>query len=154
MEKKIISIGSDHRGFQLKKILIKALGDQNSIHDCGADSDNRKVDYIDYAKRVVGYVLTEDDLEPEDKVSSFGILICNTGVGMSIAANRYIGIRAALCRDEESAKLSREHNNANILILGSKNTDEKTATIMANAFINTPFLGKRHKLRIQKLDQI
>ncbi len=137
--KKIIFIGSDHAGFNLKEGIIKnlSLSSKYTIINEGTYSKD-SCDYPDYAKKVCTKVL---------KNSTKGILICGTGIGMSISANRFKGIRAALVKDKETAILSREHNDANVLVLSSK-TSLKLALEIIDLFMNTKTsLAKRHKQR-------
>jgi len=139
-----IILGSDHRGFLLKSFLIKFLKDSKvNIVDCGANASGLSVDYPDIAYKTAKEVLSND---------SMGVLICNSGIGMSIAANRIRGIRAALCRTVKDAKLARKHNNANILVLGSASISESKTTKIMNAFLSTKFEGGRHEERIKKLE--
>lgn len=136
-EENKIFIASDHAGFALKKFILSKF----DLVDLGPNSESISVDYNDYATLTVTKVLQHN---------SRGILICKTGIGMSIAANRHKGIRAALCYDVESARLTREHNNANILVLSS--VVEKPLEIVYN-FLNTNFSNEeRHIKRIEKLD--
>jgi len=147
MEKGIIGIGSDHAGFHLKRELkhcISAMG--YGYVDCGTHSDTPSVDYPDIALTIANGLLNGR--------FGLGILICTTGIGMSIAANRFPGIRAALCLNEEMAKLSREHNDANILILGSKFLSPPLASSILKTWISTKFTYGRHVRRIEKLDKI
>ena len=142
---KIIAIGSDHRGFNLKQKLIKFLQKDNyKIIDYGTKSEEEKVDYPDYAKLVAKSVL-------EDK-NIVGILVCYTGTGMAITANRFKNVRAAVCHDVESVKLARAHNNVNVLVLGAQYTDHDTAFAIVKAFLNTKFERGRHSKRLDKID--
>ena len=132
----IVSIASDHAGFQLKEIIVshlKAL--KIEVIDNGPKNDE-SVDYPDYAKKVV------DDLKGSN--ASKGILICGSGQGMAMSANKHAGIRAALCHNLEITKLARAHNDANILTLGARVIDERTAISCVDTFINTEFEGSRH----------
>jgi len=132
-------IASDHRGVKLKSRLKEAF----PLIDMGPFKE-ASVDYPDYAKKVCQMVRKE---------KSNGILICGSGIGMSIAANRYKGIRAALCRTIQDAKMTRLHNDANILVLGADITKPNDAIKIAKIFFSTEFSGeKRHKKRIRKLD--
>ena len=141
-----IVIGSDHAGFQLKKYLSEYLNKEGyGLEDVGTFS-SKSVDYPDYAKLAVKKIISEE--------CKFGILICGTGVGMSITANRYKGIRAALCPDVTYAKLARQHNNANILVLGARVIDQDVAEQCVFHFIHTNFSYHRHKTRIDKIDDI
>lgn len=150
-----VSIACDHAGLDLKNKLIHELTDIN-WNDCGtfaADS----VDYPDYADKVCQSLVTttlREKKSPEQDalaLSEVGILICGSGQGMAIRANRYKDIRAALCWNEDIVRLSREHNNANILCLGSRSTSSEEAKKMIEVFLNTPFAQGRHSNRVQKL---
>ena len=139
-----IAIASDHRGYQLKSQLVKHFESCGySFTDFGTTSDSPSVDYPDYAKKVAKYVISNPN--------SFGVLICYSGVGMSMSANRFAGIRAVLCHSSEIARLSREHNNANIVCLGAGFMNINTAKELLSIFFNTPF-DPRHNTRIQKID--
>lgn len=138
-----IFIGSDHAGFKLKQAILKASLIPQALTDCGTNS-GESTDYPIYAQSVCTEVLKNSD--------SLGVLICGSGIGMSIAANRYKGIRAALCHTEKDASLSRQHNNANILVLAANTTNEAQALKMIENFIQTPFEGGRHLRRIQQID--
>lgn len=141
-----IAIGSDHAGYELKSILVKYLQQkQIEVHDMGTFS-KESVDYPDYASQVCHNVVRN--------YSDLGILICYTGIGMSMAANKYKGIRAALVNSVENAKLTREHNDANVLCLGAKDVDEKKAIEIVDTFINTNFTEGRHLRRVQKVMNI
>ncbi len=141
-----IVIGADHRGFKIKEFLKKLLKERGyEIKDIGSFSED-SVDYPDFAIKV-GEEITKGEAD-------FGILICMTGIGMEIAANKVKGIRAALCRDEEDAYLARAHNNANVLTLGAKNFEnEKEIEKIVLKFLETPFEGGRHERRIKKILQ-
>ena len=138
-----IALGSDHAGVELKALIIRELDDREfDYHDFGPSTDS-PVDYPDYAARVA------------ESVSSGqfdrGILICGTGVGMAIAANKAPGIRAAQVANSDGARLSREHNNANVLTLGARTTPVIEALKIVDAFLETPFSGGRHQRRIDKI---
>ncbi len=138
-----ISIASDHAGFELKEFLTAKLNSENfSIIDLGTDSLN-SVDYPDYANKIASNI--------ENKISEFGILICGSGVGISIAANRNKSVRAALCYSDEIAKLARQHNNANVICLGARFTNNEDALKMVKTFLSTEFEGGRHANRVAKL---
>lgn len=140
-----IAIGADHGGYELKEIIIKWLADNGfSVTNVGCDSID-SVDYPDYADKVVDEVVSTR--------SQFGILVCGTGIGMSIAANRNISIRAANPFDLNTAVLSREHNNANVLCLGARVLDEKTALEIVKVWLITEFAGGRHQKRIDKFSR-
>jgi len=138
-------IATDHAGFALKdfvKEFVTSLG--HEIIDLGPDSDER-VDYPDFAKKCADAVI-------EDK-GSFGILICGTGIGISIAANKVPGIRAALCHDHYTAKLTRQHNDANILCFGERVVGKGIIEEMIEVFANTEFEGGRHAGRVEKIER-
>ena len=138
-----IAIGCDHAGIELKRQLIKHLQSTPlTVIDCGTDGDD-SVDYPDYGKKVAQTVINTP--------SCFGIIICGSGIGISIAANRYPEIRAALCHTAELATLARRHNDANILALGARFISVQTAIDCVDAFISTPFEGGRHQQRVAKL---
>jgi RpiB/LacA/LacB family sugar-phosphate isomerase len=141
-----VVIGSDHAGFELKKQVTAFLKEQKySILDVGTDSAD-SCDYPDIAKKLVKEVLK--------KKGSEGILVCGTGIGMSMTANRYKGIRAALCTTTEMAQLTKEHNNANVLCLGARTTNAENAKAIVKTFLETEFSQQqRHQKRIEKIDQ-
>ena len=137
-------IATDHAGYALKeftKNYVQELG--HEIIDLGPDSADR-VDYPDYAKKCAKKVI-------EDK-GSFGILICGTGIGISIAANKVEGIRAALCHDAYTAAATRAHNDANILCFGERVVGKGVIESMIDAFCNTEFEGGRHAGRVDKIE--
>ena len=135
-----IFIASDHAGFDLKKQITNYK--KVNFIDLGVDSDNR-VDYPDYAKKLVSKIKTTEN--------SKGILICGSGIGMSIAANRDKNIRAGLAFKSEIAKLMREHNDANVLILPGRFMNIHDAIKCVRNFLTTNFEGKRHQNRVNKL---
>ncbi|PRX35771.1 ribose-5-phosphate isomerase [Orenia metallireducens] len=141
-----IALGSDHGGINLKS-KIKELLDEKGIeyHDFGPDSTD-SVDYPDFAKEVA-YSVTNGEYDR-------GILICGTGIGMSIAANKVKGIRAALCHDVFSAKATRLHNNSNILTMGERVVGSELALEIARTWLDTGFEGERHQRRIDKISQL
>ncbi|MGL4308394.1 ribose 5-phosphate isomerase B [Cetobacterium sp. SF1] len=139
-----IVLGADHGGYQLKEVIKKYLTEKGyEVLDKGTYSTD-SVDYPDYAKAVAQSIL--------NKEADYGVLVCGTGLGISIAANRYKGIRAALCNNTTMAKLTREHNNANILALGGRTTGDVLALDILDTFLNTEFQGGRHQNRIDKMD--
>ena len=141
---KIITIACDHAGYDLKNALKKEILNMGfEVIDCGTDS-NESVDYPDFAKLAVDNILK--------KKSDIAVLICGSGIGMSITANRFNGIRAALCRNADDAKLARQHNNANILALPGRQIDVDEAKNCFKIFINTSFDGGRHQKRVEKID--
>ena len=140
---KKIFISSDHAGFKLKEEIKSHLSKKNiSFKDMGPFNDDR-VDYPDYAHKVARKVKTNK--------SNVGILVCGSGMGMNIAANRHKNIRAAQCFNLKSTKLSRLHNDANIITLGSRLLNKKLALNCVNTFLNTKFEGGRHIKRIKKI---
>ncbi len=148
-EKKIsekILIASDHAGFVLKQTLIEELTKLGFMAiDLGCDSAEKSVDYPDYAQKLCKKITDKNNLR--------GVLICGSGIGISIAANRFKNIRAALCTSKEMAKLSRAHNDANVLCLGARLTKNKTALSILKTFLTSEFEGARHATRIKKLSR-
>ncbi|MGH4138488.1 ribose 5-phosphate isomerase B [Clostridium sp.] len=141
-----IALGSDHGGFGLKKEIIMFLESKHiEVSDFGTYTED-SCDYPDYALKVAKEV-AEENFE-------LGILICGTGIGIGIAANKVPGIRAALCSDTFSAHASREHNNANILTLGARVIGTGLALDIVDTFINAKFQGDRHQKRINKITEI
>ena len=140
-----IIIGSDHAGFDLKKKYIELLTHELGfeVTDAGAYSAD-SVDYPDVARKVATAV-SSGEFEK-------GVLICGSGIGMSIAAKRFRGVRAALCHDVFIAEIARRHNNANILVVGARVTGEGLAIEMLKVFLETVFEGGRHKTRIDKIE--
>jgi len=149
--KKKVILGSDHAGFLLKEaIKLHLTSNQNEnkfeIIDCGCDSET-SVDYPDYGKAVAIEVLKN----PENK----GIVVCGSGIGISIAANKVNGIRCALVHDYLSAKLSRQHNNSNIISLGAGFIGKELAKNIVDVYLSTEFTGEeRHQRRLDKMSQI
>ena len=140
---KNIFISSDHAGFKLKEIIKSYLTKKKfAFEDLGPDV-NKKVDYPDFAHKVAKKVKLSK--------KNFGILICGSGTGMNITANKHKNIRAAQCFDVKSTKLSRLHNDANIITLGSRILSKKNAVKFVNIFLNTKFDGGRHLKRIRKI---
>ena len=139
-----LAIASDHAGVNLKSKIIQFLQEKHlKILDLGADTDE-SVDYPDYSHKMVEEII-------EETVPT-GILICGTGIGMSIAANRSSSIRAALCITEYMAECARMHNDANILVLGSKLTPDALSIKMVEKFLETKFEGGRHARRLAKIN--
>jgi ribose 5-phosphate isomerase B len=140
---KKICIGSDHAGYKLKEFIKDFLIKKNvSIIDLGPNDEN-SVDYPDYAKKVSNRV--------KSKKSEVGILVCGSGTGMSISANKIKGIRAAVCYNLRSTRLCRQHNNANIIAIGSRLIQKKEALRLIKIFLETKFEGGRHLRRINKI---
>ncbi len=140
-----IALGADHGGFQLKEKVKECLIENGyEILDLGSYSEE-SVDYPEYGRAVGEAVL--------DKSADFGIIICGTGIGISISANRLKGVRAALCTDSTMARLTREHNDANVLALGARITGDVLALDIVNTFLTTEFEGGRHARRIGKIEE-
>jgi ribose 5-phosphate isomerase B len=138
-----IAIGADHAGYELKeKIRRRLVQEGYTVHDKGTNSAD-SVDYPDFA-RAVGE-------EVERKDADFGVLVCGSGIGMSIAANKVPGIRAAHVTNMYEAQMAREHNNANVVTLGSRVLDEWTAIQAVEKFLHTAFSGGRHQRRVDKI---
>lgn len=143
MASQTIPIGADHAGFQLKETIIKHLTAQGKQpEDFGCYSEE-SIDYPDYAHPVASKV--------EANIGIVGILICGSGNGINMTANKHQGIRSALCWKEEIAKLARQHNDANILVLPARFIDENEALKIVDVFFNTEFEGNRHQKRIDKI---
>jgi ribose 5-phosphate isomerase B len=141
-----IFIASDHAGFYMKKHIVEFLRSSDfEVGDLGTDSD-AQCDYPVFANILVDCVLERDFCK------RYGILICGTGVGMSIVANRNVGIRAALCFNEEMAAMARRHNDANVLVLGARVVTNETAIRCAKSFLATEFEGGRHDRRLRMID--
>lgn len=141
-----IGIGADHGGYELKKIIKEHLVKNDiEVIDYGTDSD-ASVDYPDFGRAVAQAVVSEE----VDR----GIIICGTGIGISIAANKVKGVRAALCTDSYMAQMSMEHNNANVLALGARVLGEGLALDIVNTWINSKFQAGRHERRVNKISEI
>lgn len=139
-----IVIASDHAGLSLKSELVSLLKEKNVAHDDLGPATADSVDYPDFAAKVATAVAAQ--------AGTLGVLICGTGIGMSIAANKVKGIRAALCHTEFEARMARQHNDANVLCLGQRVTGAGVARAIAQVFIETAFEGGRHALRLEKLE--
>ena len=141
-----IAIASDHGGSDLKEKIVELLKEKNlEITDYGVDNPE-SVDYPDYGIKVARAV-SEGDAER-------GILSCGTGIGMSIVANKFPNVRAALCYDMYTARMSRLHNDANILVLGGRVLDKEIALLMVDVWLRTDFEGGRHQRRLDKINEI
>ena len=140
---KKLYIASDHAGFSLKEFVKKKLSRKIKFDDQGPHTDKISVNYPDFAHRLCKKV--------SKKSSNIGILICGSGMGMSMAANRHKKIRAALCYSVKNTKLSRLHNNANVITLGARLINKNTALKCINAFLDTKFEGGRHLKRVKKI---
>ena len=140
-----VALASDHAGFQLKEFIKEHLAGRGVAPlDLGTDT-TQSVDYPDYAKKVCEKIL--------DGGAEKGILICGTGLGMSIMANRYKGIRGALCHDHFTALAARSHNDANVLVLGGRILGADLAKEIVDTWLDTPYEGGRHERRIKKFDE-
>jgi ribose 5-phosphate isomerase B len=140
-----VALASDHAGFQLKEIVKEHLSGRGvNTLDLGTDS-MQSVDYPDYARKVCEGVLAGD--------AGKGILICGTGLGMAMMANRFKGIRAALCHDHFTAKAARSHNDSNVLVLGGRILGTDLAVEIVDTWLDTPFEGGRHERRTKKFDE-
>ncbi|HET9316693.1 MAG TPA: ribose 5-phosphate isomerase B [Vicinamibacteria bacterium] len=137
-------IAADHAGFELKEALKQSL-DRRGVpyRDLGTSSTD-SVDYPDFAHRLAEAIASGE--------AERGLLVCGSGQGMAMAANRHHGVRAALALDEESARLSREHNDANVLSLGARLTSPDEAERILDVFLGTPFAGGRHERRVSKIE--
>lgn len=140
-----IFLGSDHGGFELKEKIKKYLEDNSyCIEDLGCHSED-SVDYPEFGRKVA-YSVVENNAR--------GIIICGTGIGISMAANKVKGARAGLCHCVEYAKLTRQHNNANILAMGGRFIDHELAKEVTDVFLNTEFEGGRHQRRVDDIDNV
>ncbi len=142
----MIYIGCDHGGFALKQEIFKYIKEDlaEEIEDLGC-YDTSSVDYPDYAEKVCRKVIAEN---------AKGILICGTGIGISIAANKIPGIRCALCSEPFSAEMTRRHNNANVLAMGGRTVGTELAKSIVKAFLSTEFEGGRHQKRLDKISAL
>ena len=139
----MIIIGSDHGGLKLKTALVGYLNRRGlEIADAGTNSDD-SVDYPDFGQKVAEAVISGE--------AESGVLICGTGIGMSITANKIPGIRAALVTDVFMARMAKEHNNANVLVLGGRVLDEQKACDLVGAWLDASFEGGRHQSRLDKI---
>ena len=142
----IIAFASDHAGFELKELLAqRAREGGHEVVDLGPASED-PVDYPDFAHNLARRI--------EEGQAEFGVLICGTGIGMAMAANRHPGVRAAVCHDAFTAELARRHNNANVLCLGGRTTGPGVAVQMLDIFLATPFDGGRHGRRVGKIETL
>lgn len=139
-----IAIASDHGGFELKQQLLQYYKQYDWL-DFGTDSTD-SVDYPDYAKKVAEAV--------RSGLADYGVLICGTGIGISIAANRYKGIRAALLYDNEVARLAKVHNNANVLVFGGRTMKFNDVVARIDTFFNAEYEGGRHQSRLDKMENM
>lgn len=138
-----IAISADHAGFELKKVLVKHIEDMgHEVTDYGTDS-TESIDYPDYAYAAAKTI--------DDGTNDLGVIICGSGVGVSITANKVKSVRAANCFNNEMAALARQHNNANIICLGARFLTEEQSKEMVKTFITTEFEGGRHQRRVDKI---
>ncbi len=141
-----IALGSDHAGLKLRQRLVASLAAQgHDVFDCGCP-DEQSVDYPDYGAAVGRRVAAGE--------ADRGILVCGTGIGIGMAANKVPGIRAATVYDRFTTQMAREHNDANVLCLGARVLDETHATELADLFLTTAFGGERHARRVDKINQL
>ena len=138
-----IVVGSDHAGFELKQIIIEYLSERNMNYEDFGTNCLDSVDYPDYAKKVAEEVSSKDLI--------MGILVCGSGQGMAMTANRFKNVRAAICHNSDVAKVTRQHNDANVLCLGSRFIDMSEAIKCVDVFLSTDFEGERHLKRINKI---
>jgi ribose 5-phosphate isomerase B len=142
----MIVIGSDHGGLELKSVLCEALHQRGlEIADLGTENGD-SVDYPDFAEKVAGAVSRGE--------AEKGILVCGTGIGMSIVANKFPGVRAALVTDEYMARMAKEHNNANILVLGGRVLEAMAACRIVGVWLDAVYEGGRHQRRLDKIAQL
>lgn len=140
----VLAFGCDHAGYPLQQYLMKIMEEHKyAVVDCGT-TDQQSVDYPDFARRVVKKMLKEQ--------ADRGILICGTGIGMNITANRYPGIRAACCNEPALTSTARQHNDINILCLGGRLINQEIALECLKVFLKTPFEGGRHQQRLDQVD--
>jgi len=141
----MIAFASDHGGVELKDFLVENLRAEGvTVSDHGTHGKD-SVDYPDYAREVCRRVVSGE--------AARGVLVCTSGIGMSIIANKFPGVRAALVQDVDSARSSREHNDANVLVLSGAKTDKSLARQIIDAWLATPFAGGRHQRRVDKITQ-
>ena len=141
-----IAIGADHAGYELKEKIKQRLAQQGVELDDQGTVSNESVDYPDFARKVGEKVA--------GKQADFGLLVCGSGIGMAIAANKVPGVRAANVSNVEEAGLSREHNDANVLAIGARFLDDQKAWSIVDKWLHTPFAGGRHQRRVDKISEI
>jgi ribose 5-phosphate isomerase B len=142
----MIAVGSDHGGLELKDAILAALAARGlDVDDYGTDNGD-SVDYPDFAEKVAAAV-SHGDVE-------LGILVCGTGIGMSIVANKFPGVRAALATDEFMAQMAKEHNNANVLVLGGRVLAKDLAVKMVNVWLDSTYEAGRHQRRLDKISRL
>ena len=139
-----LGIASDHAAFSLKEALKSRLKKIEWV-DFGCDSED-SIDYPDVVPELCQNLL-------DDRIG-FGVLLCGTGIGVSITANRFRGVRAALCHNEFTVEMARKHNNANILAMGARTLSQEQAVLLLEKFVSTPYENGRHQRRIEKIDRL
>lgn len=145
-EKDCIAIGSDHAGFELKELIKKYLEILKQPYKDFGTYSTTSTDYPDWGSKVASAI--------SEGIHQRGILICGSGIGMSITANKFKNVRAALCTSEYMAEICRKHNDANILVLGGRTTTELLAQRYVKIWLETAFEGGRHQIRIEKMDHL
>jgi len=146
-EKEKIAIASDHAGVELKAVVSEVLVSEGfEVLDLGPDNPEQSVDYPDYAKAVARLVSSGDIAR--------GVLICGTGIGMSIVANKFPGVRAALVHDRFTTEATKEHNNANILVMGARVVTAELAKELVRLWLRTEYAGGRHQRRLNKIAEV
>ena len=146
VEKMKIALAADHAGFALKEKIREYLKSKGlEVEDCGP-SNVEPVDYPDFAEKVAGEVAA--------KQADYGVLVCGTGIGMMLAANKVPGIRAVAANDTLSARMAREHNDANVLTMGARMIDAANMRQIVDAWLSTSFAGGRHEQRVQKIEAL
>ncbi len=141
-----IAIANDHAGVEIKKLLVQHLKEKGyDVVNFGTNTEE-SVDYPDYIGKAAKAI--------QNGSADFGIVICGTGIGASITANKFKGIHAALCHDEYTAKMARNHNNANVLAFGARVLDNEEVIKIVDIFLSEPFLGERHERRVNKVKYI
>ena len=141
-----IAIANDHAGVEIKRLLVQHLKEKGyEVINFGTDTEE-SVDYPDYIEKAAKAV--------QSGAADFGIVICGTGIGASITANKFKGIHAALCHDEYTAKMARNHNNANVLAFGARVLNNEDVIKIVDIFLSEPFLGERHERRVNKVKYI
>jgi len=142
----MIAVASDHGGLELKRDIVAYLKDRGlEVMDLGTNASD-SVDYPDFGEKLAGMVSRQ--------VVDSGILVCGTGIGMSIVANKFPGVRAALVTDDFTAQMSREHNNANVLVMGGRVLSSRQALKMVGIWLDTPFEAGRHQRRLDKIEEL
>jgi len=141
-----IVVAADHVGFRLKQQVVEYLRSQGlEVEDCGT-SNAERVDYPDFAEKVAARVAAKE--------ADYGVLVCGTGIGMMLAANKVPGVRAVAANDTLSARMAREHNNANVLTMGARMIDAAIMHQIVDAWLSTPFAGGRHERRLKKIEAL